>query len=337
MKKFWALSLAFILSVLMVAGASLPLSAAENCPDLPAEALVTLAYDLDGISYFDVGISNTTSPNIDGNYPGWCIDDDLAANTDTPYYAMLECINDSGLQNPDLINYVLNTSFSGLGAEFIDVQVAIWDLLGETYTAFNPKFVVPSWPDYDQTIVNAIVADAEANGVGFTPGVGELCGVILWPLLSQGGERDLTTQPAMIGLPVPPEDGNEGCTPGFWKGNADNKDASAWTDPYDPEDTFSSVFGRTITIWNGGNPKNLANYTTNPTLREALDANGSGINLLARSAVAALLNAASPYIDYPRDIGDIIADVQDAIDTEDYSLGGLLDIDNNLGCPIDQN
>jgi len=95
--------------------------------------------------------------------------------------------------------------------------------------------------------------------------------------------------------------GGEGCTPGFWKNNAENWSANAW-DCYSPSTSFSSVFGLTITIFTGGNPKNSANYITNPTLLQALGANGGGINALARHAVAALLNACSDCVQYA--IGD---------------------------------
>ena len=37
-------------------------------------------------------------------------------------------------------------------------------------------------------------------------------------------------------------EGGEGCTPGFWKNNADKKGATQWTAPYDPNDLVSSVF-----------------------------------------------------------------------------------------------
>ena len=76
---------------------------------------------------------------------------------------------------------------------------------------------------------------------------------------------------------------------------------------------------------------------TNPTLLQALGANGSGVNLMARSAVAALLNACNPDVYYPWTEGEIIAAVQAAIaGGYEQDLGEDLDDLNNLGCPINQ-
>jgi hypothetical protein len=128
----------------------------------------------------------------------------------------------------------------------------------------------------------------------------------------------------------------EGLTPGFWKANAEHWDAVAWGPTgYSPDDLFSDVFGRTITVRARGR-----NTITNPTLLEALNANGGGINALARHAVAALLNAAHPDINYPADVAYVIAATQAAIDSGDYEaqkdefemwneLGGGIDMHGN--------
>lgn len=130
----------------------------------------------------------------------------------------------------------------------------------------------------------------------------------------------------------------EGCTPGFWKNNAGKWHASAW-EFYNPCDSFYDVFGVEITIFKGGNPKKQSSYNDDPTLLQALGANGSGINLLARSAVAALLNAANPDVAYAMSEEDIIAAVQEAVDLGEDAikyLGELLDDYNNAGCPLNQ-
>ncbi|MBN1974262.1 MAG: hypothetical protein JW787_11520 [Sedimentisphaerales bacterium] len=130
----------------------------------------------------------------------------------------------------------------------------------------------------------------------------------------------------------------EGCTPGFWKNNAERWHASAW-EGYSPCDSFADIFGVEITIFKGGNPKKQSSYNNDPTLLQALGANGSGINLLARAAVAALLNAANPDVAYAMSVEDIIAAVQEAVDEgEDavQNLGELLDDYNNAGCPLNQ-
>ena len=71
----------------------------------------------------------------------------------------------------------------------------------------------------------------------------------------------------------------KGCTPGFWKNHATSP---PWKN-YEPDDEFEDVFDRTITISSG----------SDPTLLQALGANGGCVNALARHTVAALLNAAA--------------------------------------------
>jgi uncharacterized repeat protein (TIGR01451 family) len=128
--------------------------------------------------------------------------------------------------------------------------------------------------------------------------------------------------------------GNQGCTPGFWKNNAKNWGAVAWVG-YSPDDLFSDVFGVTPFTIRGNGKATI----DDPTLLQALDANGSGINLLARSAVAALLNASNPNISYAMSVDQVIAAVQNAIAAGDeaiQALGEQLDYYNNAGCSINQ-
>ena len=76
---------------------------------------------------------------------------------------------------------------------------------------------------------------------------------------------------------------------------------------------------------------------SNPTLLQALNSTGGGIDALARHGVAALLNAASPDVDYTFSVGDVIAKVQAAIDSGDYETNkDILAAENEAGCPIDQ-
>jgi hypothetical protein len=129
--------------------------------------------------------------------------------------------------------------------------------------------------------------------------------------------------------------GGEGCTPGYWKNNAKNWEHSAWVG-YLPGDSFETVFSVNVTL----NANGKATYPT-PTLLEALDANGGGINALARHAVAALLNIANPSISYG--IGStaaLITMVHDAIVSGDKAqidaLHVLLAGYNEAGCPLNQ-
>ena len=82
----------------------------------------------------------------------------------------------------------------------------------------------------------------------------------------------------------------------------------------------------------------------NVTLLAALDFEGGpttadAAEVLLRQAVAALLNAASPEVDYPLTEAQIIAQVNAALASGDRAtildLAEQLDTFNNLFCPLD--
>lgn len=128
-----------------------------------------------------------------------------------------------------------------------------------------------------------------------------------------------------------------GLTPGFWKNHVD-----LWTG-YDTNDLFSDdeIFDVLITINQGKKTE-----VSDPTLLEALCAKG-GVNekkgvcdALARHAVAALLNAAHPDVNYPLSTEEVIEKVNYAItnggvealknELQGYnSLGGGIDAHGN--------
>lgn len=67
-----------------------------------------------------------------------------------------------------------------------------------------------------------------------------------------------------------------------------------------------------------------------------LDARGGGFNALARQAVAALLNAAHPDIDYDLTEDQVKAEFQEALASGDYRPTQILFENlNKQGCPID--
>ncbi|MGH9779587.1 MAG: prealbumin-like fold domain-containing protein, partial [Candidatus Acidiferrales bacterium] len=132
---------------------------------------------------------------------------------------------------------------------------------------------------------------------------------------------------------------NEGCTPGYWKNHTGlGPQGNAWPPSgHLPGDALNSVWTIPACV-DTADPK-----IDDATLLQALSfKGGSGIgggarNLL-RAAVAALLNASHPDVNYPRSEADVIADVQAALDSCDRNtmlqLAGELDEDNNLGCPL---
>ena len=126
------------------------------------------------------------------------------------------------------------------------------------------------------------------------------------------------------------ERGDEGCTPGYWK---QPQHWDSWSN-YDPANGFFDVFERTITIkWSmTGKPLPI----TNPTLLQALQANGGGINALARHAVAALLNASNPDVSYAFTVDEVIEMAQAAIDSVELleATKDLFENANEAGCPL---
>lgn len=121
--------------------------------------------------------------------------------------------------------------------------------------------------------------------------------------------------------PPPPEDG-EGCTPGYWR---QEHHFDSWTAPYDPTDDFEDVFGVDASF----DPDSLL---------DAVWLGGGGENALARHAVAALLNAASPDVSYAYSVSDVIAMVQDAYadgDPDFEAIKDLFEAENEAGCPLD--
>jgi hypothetical protein len=126
-----------------------------------------------------------------------------------------------------------------------------------------------------------------------------------------------TTPPPTTTTTTTPPPVFEGCTPGFWK-----KPSRVWTD-YTRNQTLGSVFV--------GLPPEIASRTLSAALQEG----GGDLDALLRHAVAALLNAASPDVDYPLTTAQITAMVNAAIASGDAtaieSLKDTLDEFNNLG------
>ena len=66
-----------------------------------------------------------------------------------------------------------------------------------------------------------------------------------------------------------------------------------------------------------------------------MQSGGGGVNALARHAVAALLNAASGDVDSDFTVAEVIALVQDAVESGDFETAkNLLAASNEAGCPL---
>jgi hypothetical protein len=107
----------------------------------------------------------------------------------------------------------------------------------------------------------------------------------------------------------------EGCTPGFWK---KTQHFNSWTGWYQ-DDSFAAVFG----------------VPYDKTMLTALKTGGGQEKALGRHAVAALLNAGNPDVDYAFTQAEVIALVQDAWATGDFEGSkNVLAYENELGCHL---
>ena len=133
--------------------------------------------------------------------------------------------------------------------------------------------------------------------------------------------------------------GDQGCGPGFWK---QDHHEDFWVG-VDPGDLFSDIdiFDVVIEIkFKEKGTKGKPPLLNDPTLIEALQAKGGKVNALARQAVAALLNAGSPDVDYALSPGEVVILFQAALGSPDPSAietqKDNFETLNELGCPLNE-
>jgi hypothetical protein len=228
---------------------------------------------------------------MDGTYAGWCAEDNHMPNA-PPGDVTLYDSTDMGIPW-DMVNWALNNRE---GYSIQEVQVAIWLLTG-TYDGTFPS----AYPG-GLALYNA----AMANGGGFVPQPGDVIAVIVEiDGIGPGGYQD-----TIIEVPLPPDDGGEGCTPGYWRNHHEDWPPTGYT----TGDDFDTTFG-------------VDNFDPDINLGKAIKLGGGGVKKLARHGTAALLSAAHPDVNYPYTVAEVIAFVQ-AGDAE------TLVIANELGCTI---
>jgi len=124
---------------------------------------------------------------------------------------------------------------------------------------------------------------------------------------------------------------NEGCTPGYWRSDLESWEQTGLS----PEYKFSEVFGllesEIIEI-------NLKQYQIlDPTLGQAVNANGGGLDALIRHSVAALLNSQSA-INYPLTSEQVVLSFYESYSSENYEDTKNMFVElNENGCPFANN
>jgi len=112
------------------------------------------------------------------------------------------------------------------------------------------------------------------------------------------------------------EGGDEGCSQGYWKNHRNSWGLTI----YETTDRYKAVFG-------------VPSY--NQTLLGALERGGGGAYALGRQAVAALLNATHPDVDYYYTEAEVIDLVQDAYATGNFERAKNLLEEHISPCPLD--
>ncbi|NVJ51945.1 MAG: hypothetical protein HWE13_04460 [Gammaproteobacteria bacterium] len=171
------------------------------------------------------------------------------------------------------------------------------------------------WPEH----VYTTQVDGYCDGQGYKENVAQVTA-----LNQYGGTVTPATDNAWAlceDIPV----GGEGCTPGYWK---QSQHLDSW--PVDTNTTFLEVFGRSIEIKIKRQGK-----VYEPTLLEALNANGGQVNMAARHAVAAYLNAMNSGVMYDVTPDSVIEAFQMSFDNSNYGvlIENLVNF-NEQGCPL---
>jgi hypothetical protein len=116
----------------------------------------------------------------------------------------------------------------------------------------------------------------------------------------------------------------EGCTPGFWK---QEQHFDSWPVPIT---TTLAGAGFVGTGNQGATLLAALSFQGGPTIQDAK-------NILMRAAAAAYLNSFA--VDYPLTTAQVVSMVNAALASNDrdtiLALAGVLDANNNLGCPLD--
>lgn len=158
---------------------------------LPAQVTMSVQYPYSGgPSYFPQ--TTVTGDPLTGTYEGWCVDTDHVIYQNINYtanvYSSYETLPEGLIEYPenlDLVNWIINQGYVGMPSPgcdgnytYGDIQRAIWVLLEDDPSTSG----LGAW---SQCRVDEILANAYANGEGFSPGCDDYVAVILQPFDGQ--------------------------------------------------------------------------------------------------------------------------------------------------------
>jgi hypothetical protein len=254
----------------------------------------------------DAGIPGNAAMIFDAECAGGCSggDDDLNFPGHGNILIITEDEDASDPDDADLVNAFFEFDFSTWGPGTVCVDsIDVGDVEAKETGAKVELFPGPTIVNVPDTGDNVIVTQAI-----------NVCGVTSMRVTLNGSG-------AIDNIAIELENGNgggEGCTPGFWK----NHEAD-WVG-FSPGDSFESIFGRDA-------------FTGDPSLLQVMNLKGGGLNRLSAHAVAALLNASHPNVDYDLTPTEVIADWQAAFDAGGSAINTQKDIFvafNELGCDV---
>jgi len=153
---------------------SAPMEASATGLTVPSQPVTAIVQD-GTASYFLMALSNVPDgyePLTNSTYFGWCIDHSFLMTRNETFEAQLF----SSLNPPpgnwssarwDMVNYILNHKQGNA----TDIQEAIWNFINNT-------------ANFTQTLTataTAIIENANTNGNGFIPSLGQTVAVIVFP------------------------------------------------------------------------------------------------------------------------------------------------------------
>lgn len=180
---------------------------------------------------------------------------------------------------------------------------------------------VPS--DADET---PAVDNARRKLAGTALGVAAVFTLSSRPVWAKG--QQCTISGMMSGnLSAPKGQSCDGCTPGYWR---QSQHLNAWTPTgFKTTDKFNTVFGVTQYVKSNGKPYTLLEVV------QTLNGNGDPISTnLGFHAVAALLNAAHPNVNFGYTSGELIMLFRNNYLSNPEKLKNSLATLNERGCPL---